>query len=685
MASPFRMGKHFLFLFLLIVPVHLFSQANEPDQVRQKWQETGTGDSLRLYRSLGLAFRDIVQFDSAYHWFREAERFAHKTKQPVAAALALKSLGKTYLEQGNRDSAEAVYARSLAIDRNLENPASLAASLNNIGLAYYLNNDYRSGIRHIQESQQIYRELGNDSLLAISLLNLGIEYKRMGYLGLAVEELEEGLKVLGPVGKDLVRAYLINTLANIRRSQGNPDGALPLHKEALKLRIELKKKGPIADSYNNLGNTYLDLDSLNLSRKFLMLALDLKQEIGNERSEVTTLRNLGRLELKQQNWHKARAHFDTSIKRGIKTKHLSGAAESANFLARLFHVNQSFVAEDSILQLGEQFAAKAGAGDSWLENLEMQKALQVALGNLDLALQLSDRYLIVRDSLKGKGDQRALGDIIIGYEKARDQFEKDQLIRDRQWTLAGGILVILLVSGFFMARFRYKQKAIGLLREKNKEIKARNHQIELLFRELNHRVKNNLMVISSLLKLQANQLTDETAKEAIREGRNRVEAMSLIHQKLYQNAQISHISLSEYIRKLIPNLLASYGHSTHSVNLELEVADEKITVDTAVPLGLVVNELVSNAFKYAFVSVPTPWLKVSLQAEGEQFVLKVHDNGPGLPEGFDYRNSGSFGLKLVNSLTRQMRGELKVTNEQGACFQLTVTDTPNPQKKQANG
>ncbi|MGD1846475.1 MAG: sensor histidine kinase [Salibacteraceae bacterium] len=298
---------------------------------------------------------------------------------------------------------------------------------------------------------------------------------------------------------------------------------------------------------------------------------------------------------------------------------------------------------------------------------------------------LGERYLVIRDSLKGKGDQRALGEVIIAYENARDQYEKDLLIRDRKRAIAGGIAVILILSVFFYLRNRYKQKALKVLQGKNQEIEARNHQIELLFRELNHRVKNNLMVISSLLKLQARQLTDEGARSAIQESRNRVEAMGLIHQKLYQNAQISHIRLSDYLRKLVPNLLASYGFSTQSVDLEMEIADMEITIDTAVPLGLVVNELVSNAFKYAYKNVDAPWLKVSLQPQGEQLELLVQDNGPGLPEEFNNRREGSFGLKLVHSLTRQMRGKLTISNRPGACFQLLVQDTPKNANKPSDG
>lgn len=193
---------------------------------------------------------------------------------------------------------------------------------------------------------------------------------------------------------------------------------------------------------------------------------------------------------------------------------------------------------------------------------------------------------------------------------------------------------------------------------------------EILLKEVHHRVKNNLQVISSLLNLQLNVITNTETRELIRESQNRVRSMALIHEKLYQSDNLGQIDLEDYLRSLTRDLFRSYG--VGGINLKLEVEDIKVDVDTAIPCGLVVNELVSNALKYAFPhgregEVHLKVTKVSRQ----QVAMSVSDNGIGLPADLASRSSDTLGFQLVHMLVKQLRGTLDIVRNGGTTFMIT--------------
>ena len=212
---------------------------------------------------------------------------------------------------------------------------------------------------------------------------------------------------------------------------------------------------------------------------------------------------------------------------------------------------------------------------------------------------------------------------------------------------------------------------IGTLVYAFRKIKSKNRKIETLLRELHHRVKNNLQVISSLLGLQSMKLEDKRARKAVKEGKGRIRAMSLIHQKLYQDDDVSKLNIREYLTNLIDELAETYGFKERSL-ISIRVPERSFDTDTTLPIGLIVNELVTNSFKYAYANVETPMLSIDLKeiksrksSDKNMLKLSVSDNGPGLPEHFDLKNAESFGLKLVNLLVKQIRGKIDYFNSEG--------------------
>jgi len=193
---------------------------------------------------------------------------------------------------------------------------------------------------------------------------------------------------------------------------------------------------------------------------------------------------------------------------------------------------------------------------------------------------------------------------------------------------------------------------------------------EVLLQEVHHRVKNNLQVISSILSLQSNYVKDEKTLEILDESQNRIKSMSYIHETLYQTTDFSSIEFSNYLNTLASNLIHSYSYTTGEVSLVPDYDEIYLTIDQAIPCGLIVNELVSNAMKYAFGDKKGT-IFLSIKETDTQISLRVADNGVGLPKDFKYEESDSLGMQLVYSLIDQLDAKLELVTKKGTDFLIT--------------
>lgn len=207
------------------------------------------------------------------------------------------------------------------------------------------------------------------------------------------------------------------------------------------------------------------------------------------------------------------------------------------------------------------------------------------------------------------------------------------------------------------------------------QIKTSLHEKEVLLKEIHHRVKNNLQIISSLLSLQAEYLKDREVLAIFKDSQNRINSMALIHEKLYQSKDLARINFSDYIHDLVASLLYTYDINISKVVLKIEADEILLGIDTAIPCGLIINELVLNALKYAFPGTKKGEVYVSLRSLDDcKYTLTVQDDGVGLPEGLDFKDTESLGLQLVNALVNQLGGTIAVENLGGVKFEINFSE-----------
>ena len=210
-----------------------------------------------------------------------------------------------------------------------------------------------------------------------------------------------------------------------------------------------------------------------------------------------------------------------------------------------------------------------------------------------------------------------------------------------------------------------KRKKVEEQMEKSLEEK------EILLKEIHHRVKNNLQIISSLLNLQSRTIKDGQTLEKFKETQNRIKLMAIFHEKLYQSKNLAEIEFGEYVQSISTSLLRSYG-SDSNITLHTEVDDVSLLgVDTAIPCGLIINELVTNSLKYAFPIGRKGEIRIDFhKRENDKFMLTISDNGVGIPKDLDFRNTKSFGLQLVTTLVEQLQGTINLDRSNGTNFKV---------------
>jgi PAS domain S-box-containing protein len=217
-------------------------------------------------------------------------------------------------------------------------------------------------------------------------------------------------------------------------------------------------------------------------------------------------------------------------------------------------------------------------------------------------------------------------------------------------------------------------------------IRAALREKDVLLKEVHHRVKNNLQVVSSLLSLQASHIQDRQVREMLRETQSRVKSMSYIHEKLYRSRDLAQVDFAEYIRDLAHDLFSTYRVDTERITLLVNVQNAWLSIETALPCGLILNELISNCLRHAFPADRAGEVRIDLRSNPDgTFVLTVADTGIGFPKALDIRATDSLGLQLVMTLVEQVKGTIEVQRDQGTTIRLIFAEPNHPAKDNTHG
>jgi len=322
----------------------------------------------------------------------------------------------------------------------------------------------------------------------------------------------------------------------------------------------------------------------------------------------------------------------------------------------------------------------------------MQFRVDSASGNYVAAIKHFEIHKRLDDSLFNAIKNKQIEELDIRYktnenkqsirflqEQSKNQKAELQKVNMQRNITFGGVAMLIIIAGLAFNGYRHKQRSNQQLQLKQTEINNQNLSLQILLnekdglldekdwllKEVHHRVKNNLQIVMSLLNTQSAFLKNNAALAAIRESQNRVQAIALIHQKLYSNSDVAYIDMSVYINELINYLADCYDPGDRGIRFEQMIQPVKLDVAQAVPVGLILNEAITNAIKYAFPAQRGE-IKVALQLAEETIILTIADNGIGLPVNFDIQKASSLGMEMMKALSKQLGGYFKIENYGGA-------------------
>lgn len=443
--------------------------------------------------------------------------------------------------------------------------------------------------------------------------------------------------------------------------------AISYLKKATTIYSQNSKDLNLALTMINLGEAYRLSNQLDSSSVYLKKAIELNGIQNNQIVFGYASGNLGMVQGAQNNTIEAKENLQRAI--DILSKEGDPYSTSV-YIAELGTIHQkelNFTGAASKFHEALSIAEKSNLKEQIRDVSALLSSLYEDQKNFDKALTYQKKFQVYQDSLINKKNIQQLEQLKAGYEIGQRESEILRLneVGANRKRITIGLIIGICVLGLFMYLIYRANKRLSRQKE---VIEAREKEKALLLRELNHRVKNNLQMISSLLNLQSNELSGHPAEEALITGQYRVEALSLVHRKLYQEGVESKVELKEYVEELVLGLFHSY-HINFAP--EIDIADLTVGIDTAVPLALIINELITNAIKYAFNTNETPSLKVTISKIKDQIELEIVDNGPGFTEK-ERSKSNSLGLKLVTSLATQLGGDLQLLDYTGTHWKLLL-------------
>lgn len=502
---------------------------------------------------------------------------------------------------------------------------------------------------------------------------IGVTYRQEGNFIKAKEYTLKSLKIREQLGlpKGLYQGY--NNLGYIIfEGESNLPLALKYYEKARDIAIKAGMLDYLPDSHNQIGLVYKQLGKLDIARFHFLKAVELgKQRDKLKEYELTAFyNNLSKVALDQGKPAEGLQWVQKAIALNKKYDNKRSLTYSYENAGRIYAYQHKLTEAEASFNQALTLAYAQKAMNRIQEIYSTMSESYEQAGELPRALAYHKRYTHLQDSIFSADKARQLAELQVQYETRQKEEQIQKLDQEndsqtRQLALLGGgaLLLVMALGGL---GWQYQR-----IRRTKAKLQQQSVQLELLMKELHHRVKNNLAIVSGLLNLQSYQMQDKEAVEAIRRGQQRIEAMSLIHQKLYQTDKLTQINVREYLLNLIESLLRVHGYTPNDFDLQIDISDEWLDVDLMIPIGLIANELITNSLKYAYQHTDRPSLRVALQTD-PALVLEIADNGSGFDISQWQKPAGSFGKQLVKALGNQIGANLNIITDNGTCFRLSI-------------
>lgn len=565
--------------------------------------------------------------------------FIAKAQQDTNAVLELHKKIRGFQMNDQVDSVMYYETQALKISEKIGYEFGKTHALTSFGLIYRIKGEYSKALENFFKALAIYEHRKDSFHILVQISNIASVYYFQGDLKKAKATYLQAIVLSRRIGDRRIESDNLCNLAGVYNEEGDYANSEKCLNDALKIDRDMKNDIGVTHVLVDLGQLYLSTGEYRKALDFAKEALALSEKLGYGDVISICYKTMGQACFKMKQNADAESYFLKALK-----------------LSRGMHdMNDKMQIEGNLSDFYE------------------------ATGKPDKALMHYKNYIQYRDSMYNEENTRKSVETEMNYEfdkkQAAIRYENDKLVYQleadnklhKQWRLFFIVVIMLtLVVLFFVKRAYDNKKKLATL------LAAEDQRKDVLLQEVHHRINNNLQIISSLLTLQANTAENEKLTEYLVQSQNRIQSLSAMHELLYDTNSPLDINMKDYLHKMLDFHRDVAGSMPIPVTIEEEVASVFFPTKLAVPLALIINELVTNSLKYAFVGKEKGRVDVTLRkspGEEDSWVVTVSDNGKGLPAEGGARKD-SLGLKLVSIMTRQIKGTFLSKSDQGAIFSL---------------
>ena len=587
----------------------------------------------------------------------------------------LTDIGEYYAETVKEDSALIFIDEAIEIATKYALDTLLAEAFYAKGYSYDYGGDLNSAFKYYDLSLQQYDKLGNLVEVLNCMNGKGVAAYFQGDYELALNNYLSALNYVdstGITGVDKIIGNLLNNIGVIYRITNQTEEAIEIYQRGLTIYNSNKDSFMIMTAHQNIGVAYTYQNNLDSAISHLDRSNEIL-EITNNRQELPSLLNAF-----AEAYYNCGQDYDNARKYVIQAEKIGLEFGNQEYLSKIYLLKSEIESGDNkinaaieALVKGFKIIDSTDRQDIKLDFYQQAATVYDQSGDEGRSLEYLKNYMALYKDVQATEKLKAIADAQKKYESIEKEKEIDRLryeeelsslrVSRQRWLLVLAGLSLLVLSYLMYRMFRQNEE----IQQKNGIISKSLAEKEILLKEIHHRVKNNLQFISALLGLQTDHISDQVALDALQEGQDRVQSMALIHQDLYQRDDLTSVSVKDYFVKLTEGLFDSYNIHPDNISLQLFVADLDLDVDTVIPIGLIVNELVSNCLKYAFSIGEKGVISVSLQEIDDRLILTVSDNGKGIAQTEIDNLGDSLGYKLIQALSAQLNGSYQIDGEHG--------------------
>jgi len=606
--------------------------------------------SGHAHNAMGRYYFRKGSYDTTQIHYKRALRIYEQLGSDSNLAIVYGNLGAVFINKGKIDSSQYYYFKALTINQKIKSHKQLFFNYYNLGISESIKNNSEKVIEYILAANRHAEIINNqryisycNSLIGVTYLELMQYDEAKNYIEKAINDLKELEDYSGLADQYVNLGKLYN------ESEKDYQTAISYYKNAVINYDKVLNEHNKTVAIGNIGRNFIKLNQLDSAKAYLTKSYLLAKKMNQSAEEARSISGLGEIELKEGRFTSAETRLQEALIICNQHKFRLDGADIKILLSKLYD------------RKGQYKLA-------YLNYLEGKEVLDSIISNeqTQIVASINTKYQTEKKEKELVEQQKATKEQELIAEKESKQ----------KWLFAMGLLLVAIASLLVYRRYISEKKAKQTITEQKDEIEKQKHLVEKLQKELHHRLKNNLAFIDVFINLAKSKFPNPVYQEKLNELQNRIASMFEVHKQLFQKEDATSLNAKTYINALLQNVQNIFSMPNISINHKID-DNEVLEVDASFPIGLIVNEFVTNSFKHAFDDIANGNIIISLRSDKGVYHLELSDNGKGLPINLDIENLDSFGIDIIQLLTDEYGGKFSLKGDNGVTMNITLPKTSN--------